>query len=726
MKKKWFRTMDLVDDAFIEEADPSRQVTPLRKKRMITTLVATAACLAITLTGLWFFLPRQDTGPVIDKHPPSIEEENKNPYQAIIDKLSPLKSDESDVSMRDDVLIDSVTPDAMAPTGAPTDGIAPPISSRPDGSASNNGTTSDNGSTYEEITDNQVEGIIEADRIKRSSTHIFYLDGNTLKIFNIAGMDSAMVGSVSLDDTYQYYRNQWDFYLSADCKTVTVLARYENADDRLCVGVVSIDVSDPTNPTVKNKVEITGDYLSSRMTDGKLLLMTELRLNAAKMDFEKEETFLPQINGKSIPCDCIILPEEVNSARYTVVLKLDEDTLKIEGQSASLSYSEQIYVSKDHIFLTYAYTDKKAEDGGTTKNTMTDITALSYKDAFEKKGTVPVRGYVKDQWSMDEYEGVLRVVTTTDTTFYGDPNVSVESSMFGIRSVNASLYCIDLKEYKVVASVEDFAPDGENVRSVRFDKNTAYVCTAIQVTDPVYFFDLSDLNNITYKETGNIDGFSTSLINIGNGYLLGIGQENWNTFKVEVYEETETGVVGVCEYTRNKITYSENYKSYLVDRENQLIGLGIHNNGNGEMNGSRYILLHFNGYTLEEVVDVKLPGSNDMKRGVYIDGFLYLFGSNAFRVVDVKTGETNDGPRKIQTIYDVAKLDNIPCDTAMELFWEDRENSYYFSCIKSQYIKVVYKDGTSEDIVTALKAGNATIRDLDQFEIEYYVKPKET
>ena len=32
MKKKWFRTMDLVDDAFIEEADPNRQVKTLTEK----------------------------------------------------------------------------------------------------------------------------------------------------------------------------------------------------------------------------------------------------------------------------------------------------------------------------------------------------------------------------------------------------------------------------------------------------------------------------------------------------------------------------------------------------------------------------------------------------------------------------------------------------------------------------------------------------------------------
>ena len=123
------------------------------------------------------------------------------------------------------------------------------------------------------------------------------------------------------------------------------------------------------------------------------------------------------------------------------------------------------------------------------------------------------------------------------------------------------------------------------------------------------------------------------------------------------------------------------------------------------------------------LLDEELSGANEIKRSVYIDGFLYMFGEDGLRVVDVnKSVETT---AKIKTIYDVAKIDNITCDTALEFFWEDRENSYYFPCIKSQYIKVVYQDGTSEDIVTALKAGNATIRDLDQYDIEFYVKSKE-
>ena len=68
MKKKWFRTMDLVDEKFIEEADPHQRVTSFRKKRIVTALVASAACLSVTLTSLWLFLPYDTIAPSIEHH----------------------------------------------------------------------------------------------------------------------------------------------------------------------------------------------------------------------------------------------------------------------------------------------------------------------------------------------------------------------------------------------------------------------------------------------------------------------------------------------------------------------------------------------------------------------------------------------------------------------------------------------------------------------------------
>ena len=83
------------------------------------------------------------------------------------------------------------------------------------------------------------------------------------------------------------------------------------------------------------------------------------------------------------------------------------------------------------------------------------------------------------------------------------------------------------------------------------------------------------------------------------------------------------------------------------------------------------------------------------------------------------------GTRFIVEIHDRAKEEQLACAEAEELFYEDETNRYYFNVIKSHYIMVTYNNGNSEDIVTALNAGRATIADLDEFGIEYHTEPKQ-
>jgi uncharacterized secreted protein with C-terminal beta-propeller domain len=255
---------------------------------------------------------------------------------------------------------------------------------------------------------------------------------------------------------------------------------------------------------------------------------------------------------------------------------------------------------------------------------MTEITGVSYAgEGLEILGTVTLEGSVKNQYSMDEFKGILRVVTSTSTRKY-------EKSGYHIAALpaqrNVNLYCINLANWQVKASVIGFAPAGEEATSVRFDGVNAYVCTAevITLTDPVYFFDLSDLDNITYTDTGIIDGFSTSLIQLGDGYLLGIGYNERRTLKIEIYEETEKGVVSVCTYEHDA-SFSEDYKSYFIDRENDLIGLAVRTYGRNPV--TEYILLHFDGYKLRVRETAECGGDLAAVRADLIDGFLYVLSS---------------------------------------------------------------------------------------------------
>ena len=50
---------------------------------------------------------------------------------------------------------------------------------------------------------------------------------------------------------------------------------------------------------------------------------------------------------------------------------------------------------------------------------------------------------------------------------------------------------------------------------------------------------------------------------------------------------------------------------------------------------------------------------------------------------------------------------------------KDDDFTYYLSCIKSKYIEVRYPNGKKENIKEALLKKNASINDLDKFDISY-------
>ena len=633
--QKMLSSMELIDEKYIEEASPSKGRA---RNRFWIKFGAIAACISILVTSfaLWLFVP-------YDHKLPDVSMYEDSEYYSLITKLNELTYRRPHYSNNyeryvKDVLyglllqkncdVEVALPDAVAPEN---DSSRPTGMTKPDTSYGNG--------DYEETTDNQVAGVIEADLIKRSDKYIFYLSQNIVRAYSINGEDSQLVGTCTVDmQDILYYYVEPEAYLSEDCNTFTIILPYIEKGKSAVVEMVSIDVSDPTDMQVKKRVTVSGFYVSSRMKEGKLLLINNF--NVTSPDFSDESTFIPQIdtgNGEeSIPVGDIICPETPVSPRYTVVGMFDSGSLEMLGSVALLSYSQQLYVSADSIYATFGYTDKSTEDGVTTQRSMTEISRVRYADGtLELKGTFSVEGYIKDQYSLDEKDGVLRVVTTSSESRYSEKhdifNDSV-SVMPMVGRTNACLFCIDTESGESVAEVKYFAPEGETVRSVRFDGDAAYVCTSIMLSDPVFFFDLSDLGNITYKDTGTIEGFSTSLVNFGDGFLLGIGVgEDWNVFKTEIYREYKDSVISVCSYEREYASYSTNYKSYLIDRENSLVGLVL--NGYGpEFNGQYYVLLHFNGYSLKEVVKTELLGHADAVRAVYIDEYLYMLSPDQFKV----------------------------------------------------------------------------------------------
>ncbi len=142
-----------------------------------------------------------------------------------------------------------------------------------------------------------------------------------------------------------------------------------------------------------------------------------------------------------------------------------------------------------------------------------DVTGQTTR--YVGSGSVP--GYVLGRWALSEHEGALRVATTRQPPW----NQAAPQS----QQAQTSSSLVKLVE-RDGALVETGRVDGlgktERIQAVRYFGNLAAVVTFRQ-TDPLYLVDLT--GSPTVLGELKVPGFSTYLHPLGDGLLLGLGQE---------------------------------------------------------------------------------------------------------------------------------------------------------------------------------------------------------
>ena len=570
--ERLFDAMGGINDRFIDEAVGKKREVPMMRR-----MIALAASIAIVIgLSLYLFIPINDA-PVLTAYEGA-------EYYPIISRLANYYYRPHNNKNNFEKLLAAL--DGFGKAFAPTEDMntQPPMSN--ESAAPEYGASSSDG--YFEVTDNQVAGVIEADLIKASKTHLYRISSTrgvgrisfNLKIFDLAAESGAEpITALELpvpDGMRVIWGQRAEMYLSSDLKTVTVIVTVNNFNDRPSTAVYTVDVSDVTDPSITNTVLLSGAYNTSRRIGEKILVVTKYGVRRGEIDYENPETFIPKYNAGEgstlVPMEDIVMPEDISSVNYSVLMLLDEKGGEPTDTLALFDYTNAIYVTETGVFAANSHTERVYLDSDNKNSaylakSVTEIAHISFDDGLTLMGKMKADGSVKDQYSLDEKDGFLRLVTTTDVR---------ERNGGYVRVTNAALYIFDLSDHSERRSIKYFAPDWEEAASVRFDGDILYVCTAeiVKLTDPVYFFDLSDYDNITSTDTGTIDGYSNTLIQLGNGYLLGVGYDENRRAKLEVYKDGEGGVVSTDKLVFNGY-YSETYKSYLVNRELGIFGMSI-------------------------------------------------------------------------------------------------------------------------------------------------------
>ena len=189
-----------------------------------------------------------------------------------------------------------------------------------------------------------------------------------------------------------------------------------------------------------------------------------------------------------------------------------------------------VYMTSDALYLATAQDVYTA--GGSSTDTRIDRFIINDAEVgWQASGLVT--GTLINQFAMDEQDGYLRVATHNwSSQFAGGTWATVNDS--GVYVLDTTGDTLD-----PVGSVTGLAP-GEQLYSVRFDGDNAYLVTFLR-TDPLFVVDLSVPDAPAVEGELVIPGFSNYLQSVGDGLLLGIGQERepgtWNTrLKISLFD----------------------------------------------------------------------------------------------------------------------------------------------------------------------------------------------
>lgn len=518
----------------------------------------------------------------------------------------------------------------------------------------------------------QEADVLEADIVKTDGNYIFYAKDDTLYI---SGVDKGRFTSpyktdvsnllgVS-DDKYDEYINDMYIY---NGKLILICNVGESGRDEIrcynddmtdyayaykCPDTYVMIVNIAERITLDGYYVQEGAYSDVRlMSDGFLYVISndEKYLDLDEIKKDDIEAYVPRYcvcdDSEFVkPADIMIPPGALKDmydyVSYTNVSGLDlnsqEPWSPVDMKSIA-GYSDNIYCSQQNLYVASGYEE-------------TDITRFSISEGvigIAASGTVS--GYIKDQFSMSEKDGYLRIAVTENVYV---KNISRENSV----------YVLDMS-LNTVGKIGEIGLN-EEIKSVSFNGDIAYVVT-FRRTDPLYAIDLSDPADPKMLDELKVSGYSAYMQNWGNGLLVGFGAEADEYtgmqmgIKLSMFDNSDPENLQLIDsvsimddeetYVHSEGIYER--KAVYIDPERNIIGFPVVKTRYASYDGTVEPMIY--SYLFYSYVNGKFVSrggvtietddyQNEMfRRAVFIDGYLYIVSAGDFRALDAVTFTNTD------------------------------------------------------------------------------------
>lgn len=432
-------------------------------------------------------------------------------------------------------------------------------------------------------TNNQENGVDEADFVKTDGYHVYVLNGNRLHIYgtpefgdlvpesvtHIEGEPSQMLINRDAAKAVVFSR-VWADSLPADHPLRKLLGREVDSGWMWRSGIVTkitvLDISDRTNPELQRELFLEGWYQTARMVDasvrvgayswlyipglydwwwyygdGSNVALAKLRAKA-RIDATPLTELVPQMHERSpngefrthglsnSACREFYRPTNSHGRGISSIISLDlfGAGLSFDADHVVTNWPT-LYSSQDYMYIAEPTNDWWWFWWNEDVPEQLNVHMFDIKTPGNTRymGSGRVDGTLHNQFSLDEQDGYLRVATTTNmwNRWWLEDPPEADNHVYVMDLVNRKL--------QTVGHVDGIA-GGERIFAARMDGDRGYLVTFLQI-DPLWTLDLSDPRNPRVVGELEVPGFSTYIHPIADDKLLSIGVggdengANWRT-----------------------------------------------------------------------------------------------------------------------------------------------------------------------------------------------------
>ncbi|MDE5973736.1 MAG: beta-propeller domain-containing protein [Eubacterium sp.] len=359
----------------------------------------------------------------------------------------------------------------------------------------------------------QVDGVDEADILKNDGKYIYYLNEHNIifiyegdrlvtKITDFA-YENYDTSEYNYEGHYNFLERVEDMFVTDNKLVVNTYSHYDKNKDEDVYTYSTVfftnsyiyDLSDISSPKLLKKFTNSGMYSTSRLIDDILYIVSNKSLAYYSNKYKTEDCYI--YDGENdelteIPASSIMYGENTAYADCVVMSAININTLERSADTKAFfgCNAFDVYCNRNNMYIPLYGTDSQIVKIELTENEIKFI------------ASVTVKGYIHNQFSMNESDGYFRVATSDKK--------------------GNNLFVLDNK-LNLVGSVTGFAEE-EEIKSVNYIGDMAYVITYKEI-DPLFAIDVSDPKNPVIKGSLEITGFSSQLVPIDENTLLGIGYE---------------------------------------------------------------------------------------------------------------------------------------------------------------------------------------------------------